>query len=71
MTIPPHDSISLPTSVRDLEHWVDKYAFANQGRRELSIFMYGGRMYVCRDEDVERLVACLFQISVGLLAEQP
>jgi hypothetical protein len=62
-TCPPNDSIELPATIRDLEHFVDKYAYANQGRRELSIFSHGGRMYVCRDEDVERLRACLAEAS--------
>jgi hypothetical protein len=65
---PAHDSIALPASIRDLEHWADRFAFRNHGRRELSIFSYGGRMYVCRDEDVQRLVACLFEASVGIRA---
>jgi hypothetical protein len=55
MTCPQHDSIELPATIRDLEHWVSKYAYANQGRRELSMFSHGNRMYVCRDEDVEAL----------------
>ena len=62
--MPAHDSIALPAPIRELEHFVDKYAFRNHARRELSLFSHAGRMYVCRDEDVERLRACL-------TAEQP
>jgi hypothetical protein len=68
--MPAHDSIALPASIRDLEHWVDKYAYRNQGRRELSIFSHGGRMYVCRDEDVEALRAWLYEAAVARWAEQ-
>jgi hypothetical protein len=60
---PAHDSIALPASIRELEHWVDKYAYANRSRRELCMFAHGGRMYVCRDEDVERLRACLLEAA--------
>jgi len=70
--MPAHDSIELPASIRDLEHWVSKYAYRNQGRRELSIFSHAGRMYVCRDADVERLRACLFQAAnVARWTKQP
>jgi hypothetical protein len=68
--MPAHDSIALPASIRDLEHWVSKYAYRNQGRRELSIFSHAGRMYVCRDEDVERLRACLYEDAVARWAKQ-
>jgi len=62
---PAHDSIALPAPIRELEHFVDKYAFRNHSRRELSLFSHGGRMYVCRDEDVERLRECLYEDAVA------
>ena len=67
--MPAHDSIALPASIRDLEHWADRFAYRNHARRELSIFAHGGRMYVCRDEDVERLRACLYEAAVARWAE--
>ena len=67
--MPAHDSIALPAPIRELEHFVDKYAFRNHARRELSLFSHAGRMYVCRDEDVERLRACLYEDAVARWAE--
>lgn len=58
---PAHDSLALPATIRDLEHWANRFAFRNHARRELSIFAHAGRMYVCRDEDVKALLAHLSQ----------
>jgi hypothetical protein len=65
MTTPPaHDSIELPASIRDIQLWVDRYVFGNRQRRELAMFSHGGRMYVCRDADVEALRAWLLEAAV-------
>jgi hypothetical protein len=68
-TPPPHDSIELPASIRDLEHWADRFTYRGYAFHELSIFAHAGRMYVCRDEDVEALRAWLFEAAVARWAE--
>jgi hypothetical protein len=68
--MPAHDSIALPASIRDLEHWADRFAFRNHARRELSIFSHGSRMYVCRDEDVEALREWLYEAAGARWAKQ-
>ena len=64
-TPPPHDSIALPASIRDLEHWLDRFTYRGYAFHELSLFAHAGRMYVCRDEDVERLRECLYKAAVA------